>query len=117
MAWTRKDGKFFSESQRQKMRDLAAGGMTAVEIAEAAGCAPRSVRYILREGEEAPPKKTRKKKKQLIMQDSPYDPATNSVTEENAYLRWLISGAVNHINGSSYVDRLVKDFSEGKFIP
>lgn len=117
MAWTRKDGKFFSAAQHRKMQQLSRKGMTPVQIAELAGCAAVSVRRILRMEPNLLPKKTRKKKKDLVMQDSPYDSATSTVKEENAYLRWVITGVINSINQESYVDRLIKDFSEGKFIP
>lgn len=117
MAWKRNSKGFFTPAQHQKMVKLASSGWTSTEIAKAAGCSPISVRRILRLHLVIATKVRKKEKKNLVMQDSPYDPSVRTAKEENSYLRWVISGIINHTGDNSYVDLLIKDFSEGKFIP
>jgi hypothetical protein len=105
MAWRRTNNGNFSPKQHERMIAMHEAGVSTPDIAKEAGCSPVSVRRILnlaKSGEDA---------------ISTNQPAENVLKEENSYLRWVVSGTINHVKGSTYIDKLVSDLGDGKFNP
>jgi len=124
MAWKRDNRGYFNPSQRNIMITMYADQHKSIQqIAKAAGCAPGSVRNILINAGVYPEVKKRGKRKAPAVTDSTAraESLTGTMTEhtkqENSYLRWVVSGIINHVKDQNFVERLVDDLGKGTFDP
>lgn len=119
MAWKR-DGRLFSEKQKDRMVKMLKSGMSKAAIIKEVGCHRSCLDYILvsRFGTASvkPDSKelsldtesTEGRKLDSTPLGSPGDAA------ELAYLKWALEGALNKVRGVSYVDRLIADIRDGR---
>jgi transposase-like protein len=103
MNWKRK-GRRFSNAQKGAIINLYREGLGCPDIAERAGCTANGVRRILKAANVYKDSRNGKKK-----QKAKAAPTKRKKSEENAYLKWALHGALR-----GWVDRLIKDIRDGR---
>jgi len=133
MAWKKENGRSFSDVQKRKIIAMVQTGRKKWSIIKEVGCHRSALDFILMQHDKGELKATKGKPitKEELQQVGfgktvasktvaakthviVYKEKTNTDTRELVYLRWALHGAMNKVEGASYIDRLIADVRDGR---